>query len=40
MQLSKDSLSKAMSDAIDQDVKIKIRADKDKFRAYFDQKIR
>lgn len=40
MQLDKDSLSKAMAQAIDKDVNIKLRADKEKFRAYFDEKIR
>lgn len=36
MQLDNDSLSKA----IDQDVKLKFRADMDSFCAYFDQNIR
>lgn len=40
MQLDKDSLSKAMGQAIDQDVELKLRADKDSFLAYFDQNIR
>lgn len=40
MQLDNDSLSKAIGQAIDQDVKLKLRADKDSFLAYFDQNIR
>ena len=40
MQLSKDNLCKAMNNAIDKDVKIKLRKDKDSFKAYFDEKIR
>ena len=40
MQLSKDNLSKAMSNAIDEDAKTKLRADKEAFKKYFDEKIR
>ena len=40
MQLDKDNLSKAMSKALDKDVNTRLRADKDKFRAYFDEMIR
>lgn len=40
VQLDKDSLSKAMGQAIDQDAELKLRADKDSFLAYFDQNIR
>lgn len=40
MQLSKDNLSKAMSNAIDEDAKTKLRVDKEAFKKYFDEKIR
>ena len=40
MQLDNDSLSKAIGQAIDQDVKLKFRADMDSFCAYFGQNIR
>lgn len=40
MQLSKESISRAMSRALDEDAHTRLRTDKEAFRSYFDEHIR